>query len=113
VSSHLKWPWLANGTNGLENIDWNAPVYVSLHTGPVTSGDVPVLSGTRYTRHSDITWTQVDAPTVTHYSLWFDFGDDLDDDDPYNLLMPDATTTGIGDPLADVLRSIDDLLEGQ
>lgn len=28
-------------------------------------------------------------------------------------LSPDATSTGIGDPLADVLRNIDDLLEGQ
>jgi hypothetical protein len=97
-----------------DGIDWDSPVYVSLHTGPVSpADDAPLVSGAGFTRHGDITWTQIEAPTVTHFSLWLDFGDDLDDDDPYDLDMTDATPTGVGDPLADVLRSIDDLLEGQ
>lgn len=97
--------------------DWT-PIYVSLHTGPLPTREVTEVSGTGYTRSGDdITWTS-STITVTHAFLydprtleWDE--DDWDEDDPYELDMTDATTTGIGDPLADVLRNIDDLLEGQ
>jgi hypothetical protein len=55
-------------------------------------------------------WTPIYVSLHTDASVFVN-GDFIDD--PYELDMTDATPTGIGDPLADVLRNIDDLLEGQ
>jgi len=92
-----------------DGINWNADtVRVSLHTSPPES--TTGVGGAGYTRAhgGEITWTS--AESVAHAFL---LPSPESDDDPYELDMTDATPTGIGDPLADVLRSIDDLLEGQ
>ena len=98
--------------------DWT-PIYVSLHTGPLPVRDVSgttEVSGTGYTRGlgdtDETTWTS-GTITIAQPIYVYDPSVDWDEDDPYELDMTDATTTGIGDPLADVLRNIDDLLEGQ
>lgn len=94
-------------------------IQVRLYTGPYvpTTDDVPQVSGAGYTRAGgDATWTSctinVTHPILAVYdpaeSIWDD--EDYDPVDPYELDMDDATPTGIGDPLADVLRSIDEVL---
>ena len=69
----------------------DAPVWVSFHTGPAEP-----IPHAWVAANGDITWLR--APTTIARG------------DPFELDMNDATSTGVGDPFADVLRSIDNVL---